>query len=225
MKLIAYVGPKGSGKDTCALIAKQAGIVAGKIPFAGPLKRICSDVFGINASVFEHPVLKEEVSEYTLSVLTLNSIIAGMDLYIPMTFGQTMSAHTLFHKHFAKTLTSPRHILQYVGTEMIRSFAPDWHCRAAFSPLHLEQLNIVGVELAKTYAVTDCRFMNEFEFLSNEHDTKFHYVLRPDAEAVLATATHPSELEIVSVRQHIFSTIDNSGCLQQLTDEVLGGYL
>lgn len=222
MKLIGFVGPRGSGKDTCAVIAKEAGIVAGKIPFAGPLKRICSEVFGIPLDTFEHPVWKEEPSTFILTEDVLAQIIACMDEYVPFAGIATfLKCAVEFHPHTDKVLSSPRHVLQYVGTEIIRAYQPDWHCRAAFSPLHLKQLD---VDMGGTYAVTDCRFVNEHEFLSREHDAHFHYIHRPEAEAVLAYATHPSELEIFQVRKLIPSTILNTGTLDELAAEVVGGY-
>lgn len=219
MKLVAFVGPRGSGKDTCAAIAKEAGLVAGKISFAGPLKRICSEVFDIPMDVFEDPIKKEEVATHPLDMAALGEIIAGMSDYLPMTDAEMFACSMNFAKHFNNTLTSPRHVLQYVGTEIIRAYDPDWHCKAAFSEYNLEQLD---VDTSKVYAVTDCRFLNEYAFLNEKHDTRFIYISRPEAEERLKAATHQSEKEIVLVKEKIQHEIDNSYELEELKAQTLG---
>lgn len=219
MKLIAYVSPKGGGKDSCASIAKENGIVAGKIPFAGPLKRMCSEAFSIPLSVFEDAVLKEnEDTVYVLTPTRLGCILDLMDAYIPMDTAE----YRILARHLVEFIgvgvQSPRQLLQYVGTEVIREWRPDWHCAAAFSPHHLAQLDVVA---GATYAVTDCRFMNEYEYLNSHHDVSFHYVSRPEAEAVLATATHSSELGVLALKAIIGSIIENNGTLGDLKKRVL----
>jgi hypothetical protein len=215
MKLVAYVGPKGSGKDSCAAIAKEAGLVAGKIAFAGPLKQICSDVFRISLDVFEDAVKKEdETRKRTLDIYHLNGILDGMDNYLPI---KNMEAAEGFISQFlGAELRSPRHILQFVGAEIIRSYDKDWHVKAAFSERALGIISPYDV-----FAVTDCRFLNEYVYLRAKHDTAFHYVERPEAEERLSAATHVSELEIMDVRKRIHSTIHNTGTLDELRKIVL----
>lgn len=219
MKLIAFVGSKGSGKDTCAAIAKEAGLVQGKISFAGPLKRICAEAFGYPLELFEHAELKEdERLARSLSFDRLVAIAFGMRKYIWMSDEQLTGFVYDSREHIGTPLLSPRHVLQYVGTEIIRAYQPSWHLEAAFSTAHLYE---IGYQMFSTYAVTDCRFLNEYEFLK-ERGAHFIYVSRPEAEARLAQATHESERQILEIKKRIGTTIFNNGTIEGLKDVLLG---
>ena len=63
MKMIGFVGPKQSGKDTAADLLKKSGKARGKISFAGPLKELCSRVFNVPLRYFNDPELKEKPFE------------------------------------------------------------------------------------------------------------------------------------------------------------------
>ena len=215
MKIIAYIGPKNSGKDACAKAAIEAGLVEGVVKFAGPLKSICSDVFGIPLSVFEDMTKKEAKMEAVLNGNRLASILFRMHEYITLTPDKVLPLEEHLMKHEDILLTSPRHILQYVGTEIIRAWDEDWHCKAAFSEEALPSPNPYS-----TFAVTDCRFLNEYYYLKGRHDTEFHYVHRPEAEAILAEATHASELGLKELRLKIENTINNTGTLEELAEIV-----
>jgi len=217
MRLIAFVGPKTCGKDTCAAIAAHAGRSMGKISFAGPLKFICSNAFNILPSTFEHHVLKEVKKEVVLTLETLSEILDGMYNFLPFTPTEDEAIQAHFLRFAGTILHSPRHILQFVGTELMRAFKPSWHCEAAFSEMNCRRL---GIEKDEVYCVTDCRFLNEYEFL-NKHDTIFFYVERLEAEVMLNMATHRSELEILEVRKLIPNVIKNNGSLLDLRHSVL----
>lgn len=218
MKLKVFIGPKGSGKDT---VAKLYPGLKGKIPFAGPLKEICSDVFGIPMHEWEDQDLKEEFFEVQINPGDIEAIVGLMDNYIHIPGGCLPDVCDMMYDHEGKVLRSRREILQYVGTEMIRSVSPDWHCRAAFSDAYLkDKFSHVDIRDG-VFAVTDCRFLNELEYLKANHTCEFFYVVRPEAEERLAAATHQSETEIIEVFRAANPTvIENHGTLEDLKAEV-----
>lgn len=64
MRIIAFAGPKGSGKDTAAAVLLSRNGLDHKdyflrTPFAGSLKSICAQMFNITREEEEHPILKE----------------------------------------------------------------------------------------------------------------------------------------------------------------------
>lgn len=221
MRIISFTGPKGSGKDSAAAILHDDGHSRGKISFAGPMKEILSEVYRIPLATFESPDLKEKpFSEaLILDVHRIQSIALRMLRLLPET--EFEYTNGLNFQAVEKTrLTSPRHMLQYVGTEMIRNIIhPDWHVAAAFRQDVLDKL-----PKGCTFCVTDARFVNEYLWLSDRFEENFRgfYVERPKAESDLALATHPSELQVKEVRKLIADddVLRNDRTLQDLRTEL-----
>lgn len=223
MRIIGLIGPKGSGKDTSYELLKDAKRVDGKISFAGPLKEICGQVFGLHYNLLNDPVLKEkELKEpIKLTRKQIRQIIDLCEEYVPSV---TQDGQILYRSNTVSTVgldgrefKTPRELMQIIGTDLIRDrLHKGWHRAAAFSDKALSKLKKDGI-----YAVTDVRFLDEHEFLSAKFGQayKAFYVSRPAADEVLAKATHPSELETQKIRVLLAdSVIDNSGTLDDLKD-------
>lgn len=205
MRILGLVGPKGSGKDTTADLLEELKISDGKISFAGPLKKICGEVFDLHHNFFHDVNLKEKPLKQTITLnsrnlrLIKNACVEWLD---PYTDGGT---RILYNPNKASIsgiegmeITTPRQLLQVIGTNFIRDrLFNEWHLHAAFSDKALSKLKENGI-----YCVTDVRFPNEYEFLRNKFgsDFKGFYIQRPEAEHKLAQATHPSETEVVKVK-------------------------
>ena len=223
MRIISFVGPKGSGKDTSYELLRDAKRVDGKISFAGPLKAICSEVFGLHVNLLNDPDLKEKTMKEPIT-LTNKHIRAIRDLcesYVPSV---TSDGIILYRANAISTVglegrvfTTPRQLMQIIGTELIRDRVwKNWHKAAAFSEKALSKLKRTG-----TYAVTDLRFIDEHAFLLEKFGSfyKAFYVSRPEAEEVLLKSTHPSELETQKIRKLLtHNVIDNSGSLEDLKE-------
>lgn len=220
MKLLVLVGPKGSGKDASAKLLEQAKVIPGNISFALPLKRICAEAFDVGAQLFHDVTLKERPfkTPITVNIKHLRAIRDGLVAYV--------SPHDHFYNinalpassFLGRQFTTPREILQIIGTDLIRNHTrDDFHCLAAFST---HNLKLIGVSQQKTYAVTDCRFLSEYDYLKANHDCQFFYVERPEAEALLTQASHQSELEVLQVRERLLAEggtlLLNTGSLQDL---------
>jgi hypothetical protein len=229
MKIVAFVGPKGSGKDTCADILKKSKKLRVSVPFALPLKRICCQVFGLHYNLVNDPVLKEKElrDPIKVNIKHLRAIKNLMQTYVdPYGEDTFYNLNKATDRLVGTTLTTPRQILQIIGTEFIRNeIHPDWHCMAAFSEKNLTEVVKSGNRNI-TVAVTDCRFPNEFNYILKKfgHDAAFFYVERPEAEERLAKATHASETSVIQVKELIEAVdgevINNAGTLDEL-EEVL----
>lgn len=225
MKLLVFVGPKQSGKDASSAILKEAKIVRGNVSFALPLKRICAKAFNLGDNLFHDNTLKERpfAEPITVTIKHLRSIKDQLVDYV--------SPHDHFYNingipaslFLGTQFKTPREILQIIGTELIRNTVhQDYHCLAAFSE-HNQKLSQISPNAL--YAVTDCRFVSEYEYLKKNHECLFFYVERPEAEQVLATATHASELEVLEVRKHLLAEggtlIQNIGTLDELKEKLM----
>jgi ABC-type oligopeptide transport system ATPase subunit len=219
MKIVGFVGPKGSGKDTAAMLLTQSRRIKGKISFAGPLKDICSKVFGLSVQVLNDPDLKERAFQTPIKLTKkhFRDIMRLCETYLP----PVTSDGLILYRSTAsiaglegREMKSPRELMQFIGTEYIRDRVyKEFHMRAAFSEAVLSKLE-EGV-----YAVTDVRFANEHEFLKGKFGADFtcFYVDRPEAEERLAQATHPSELEVKKIREILPETqiLKNHGSMDE----------
>ena len=110
-------------------------------------------------------------------------------------------------------LTSPRHIAQIVGTQILRNFGADIHCE------NLE-LGSEGV-----YIVSDLRFPNEFEYFQrmaeNDPNTTFLplYIQRDEAEKHVTPESHASETSVFLFSDKC-KKIDNNGPISALVEQV-----
>jgi hypothetical protein len=205
-KVVAFCGPAGSGKDTCHQILAELGVVnPTKIALAGTLKNLCSEFFRIPMNYFEDRDLKEKPFDYSrpLTEPQLYELIEFIYAILPYDRDKVGN----LSKHIGVSFRSPRHLLQYVGTDIIRNTLDvNWHLRAAFS-----DPNKKGV-----FAVTDCRFVSEAQFIKDflGDNSKIFFVDNP---RITVDLSHPSEAEVLKVKDLSgVIRIDNSGDLNDL---------
>ncbi len=234
MKVIGFVGPKGSGKDTSADLLKSMGKSRGKLSFAGPLKKLCSKVFEIPLATFNDPILKEkpfeEMKRFGKPIILTTSLLRQVKKECPKflsEYSETDPAQMIYNIDRVpvnglegRVFKTPRELLQIIGTQFIRERVyKEWHMRAAFSKTAL-----LECDQSKVYCVTDIRFPNEYEFLKEKFGDAFecYYVERPEAEKVLAKATHESELGVLEIKKLIDkkNILTNDGTVEVLKEKL-----
>lgn len=173
-KLIGLIGSKESGKTTVANYL-QKKYDAKVVALADKLKQVCSKVFEIPLSHFDLQEFKEVEFESTknITIRNLDSILSEYGI-----FGNRDMFYT---EHVGTSLKNPRHIAQYVGTEILRSYDQD---------IHLKHISLSS----KNTVVSDVRFVSEYEYLLNK-DAVFFYIKRTSAENKITESSHPSEKE------------------------------
>lgn len=194
--VIGLVGAKQSGKTTA--FKKIASLVnAGEITLAGKLKTVCSEIFNIPRSCFEESEKKERELE-DLVFLNKSNLEDVFDAYSVADFD--FNKH--IRGHIGTVLHTPREVLQYVGTEVIRSYDSDLHCKKAVEAIH----STTGL-----YVVTDIRFPNEFDFFTN-YFSNFTpiYIKNIVAELVASKDRHSSEGHLGQLAQACHITLNNN---------------
>jgi hypothetical protein len=166
--IVSISGVKGSGKSTVAGYLTEEGYQV--VSFADKLKDLLSKIYGwslesLNTQEGKNSLLREPVLwtpgsasylEYLLSLPT--------ELYCPKP---------------VKVLTTRREALQFVGTEVLRGYDPDFHVHDVRSRLR------PGVD----YVIDDCRFRNEKAMLEGQ-EALCIYIIKPGVED---TTGHVSE--------------------------------
>ena len=196
--VIGLAGVKTSGKSTVANIIKGF-VEANEAALADKLKNTCASTFGLTREYFDSQDLKEVPFGKPLMVTRteLKKILTAFN--IPEDRVDEL-------RHLEETLlTSPRHIAQFVGTEILRSLGnPDIHCES------VELLDGVTI-------ISDMRFPNEYEYFSAMADINFIplYVARNEAESQITPDSHPSETSVFIFKNKC-TRLDNNGTLEQL---------
>lgn len=178
LRLIGLDGDKGAGKDTIAeVLIRHFGFV--KVPFAKPLKDILSSIFLIAPITFEDRTLKERLFTNPIELTTyhIQRILDELELRGVHISDTAIKACLAMH---GKKLYSPRELMQFIGTEMVRTHIgyDTW-------------VNLWSKEQARYSKVIapDARFANERDAVS-VRSGKNVLVKRP---SLINTDSHASE--------------------------------
>ena len=110
-----------------------------------------------------------------------------------------------------------RHILQYVGTDIVRKVRPDF-----WVEFILDIVDLFG-DNWDYVIIPDTRFPNEIDMLKSRYKDTLHIrVVRPDFESnlTLEQKNHPSETALDNVEPDY--VVRNSGSIDDLRQEVKG---
>lgn len=195
--IIGLCGRQFSGKSMLAnYLVENKGYK--RIYVAQALKQLCSELFHL--SIEDMDRLKKEEKEFVLSADNLKYIseITGIPHEITITTFSEIN----------NTLTSIRHAYQFIGTEFIRKYNPNWHI-----DMILKNLNP-----AEKYVVDDVRFRNETDAII-KLGGKLAYIVRPQ----LSNVSHHTSEESLTWRMFnsshvIINNLDAEHAIKQLMD-------
>lgn len=210
IKVLGFIGKKSSGKNTAFDLLKGRNIPLQEFSFAGKLKKVCSHVFNIPLEYFLNERLKEQ--ELDIDVNVNQAILAELALSYGIPFSEIKYklgvGHTDKFVINKAPLKTPRQILQFVGTNVLRKYDPLIHIKALLDTLPAN--GIIGV--------TDIRFPNEFTFLLNTYGKDFIpiYIERPTE----SKDTHSSETSFETLKEYSL-VIHNNGTIRQLEEELV----
>ncbi len=228
MRIVAFVGPKGCGKDTAANAFIKNGKARQKISFAGPLKEVCASVTKLEEKYFSNPQLKEKPLENPITAdrRFWRKVKQELVKHLPEVNEETgLVEYNIDRASITglenRTFNTPRELLQQVGTDFIRNkVLEDWHVKAAFADQNLSKF-----QKGRIYCVTDARFYNEYSFLEDKFgdQLKVYYIDRPECEEELQDAKHPSEKEILKLKEVIpeENIVKNDGSEEEFIEKVL----
>ncbi len=205
IELIAICAPMKAGKDTAAAFMKEELTGLANLPLAGFLKYACAEVFDIRKEDFENQEFKATPFE-TPKIVSFIELMQLARLYSDKLgrrkiYFEILCAHRDFD---GKVIETPRQLLQWVGTDFLRTAMPDIH-------LDVAELSMVP---GKKYIVTDCRFENEVNWIQRRGGKVF-YIERPEAEERMFESTHSSEKGIAELRFKCDYLIQNRGSLEE----------
>jgi hypothetical protein len=160
MKIIALTGFKRSGKSTFfdLFVQQHKDLVIREVSFANKLKDVCSSVFGVPRSHFDDQNFKESLF-LTPVMIDKNNIDLILSRY---RLEQKLECTTIISDFLAnykvREVYTPRGLMMYVGTEILRAIKNDVHCEALKEHIesHSSEVDV--------FVISDCRFINELDY-------------------------------------------------------------
>lgn len=204
MKVIGLTGFAKSGKSTAAEILKSLG--GQEVAFAKHLKDVCSVVFGVPRDHFDNQAWKEER-------LSFDRVICGNDIERILNYFEVPARFipTAVMAHQGTVMTTPRHIAQYIGTEVLRSIDENIHINMAFK--------LAGSSSAKFLICSDVRFANELNAVQNAGGLVYGIYRKAVIPGNIENL-HPSEREIPQLIQGANIVIANESTIEEFQRKV-----
>lgn len=175
--IISFSGRKGSGKTVLRKECEKHGFK--RISWADRLKELVAELYGWTIEELNDPIGKEEILPepvyYVSSTAEHLASLIGAD--------ELLDESRVFHRR--------RDALQYIGTDVLRSFDSEFHVKSL----------VDRIDLDCNYVLDDSRFCNELQTLRklNAHCV---YVVRPYQ---FEYSNHQSEIDLL---RHHFHEID-----------------
>jgi len=193
-KLFVFYGPKGSGKDTCVELLKEAGTNIGQFSFAHSLKKTVWELF-------------------KTKIKNKDRIFGAIDMKEKPIKGWTIPDNVKQMCGFTEDVWTGRRLLQWFGTDI---------CRNIHGSIWADQLVESLYEHGHCFhyiAVSDCRFNNEYEALKKVKEFKviFVKILRNTGDNEFSD--HASEIDMKDFQEDL--VIKNDGTLEELKAELL----
>jgi len=204
--VIGITGVKTSGKSTAASMIGEF-LKVKEVALADKLKDTCAKVFDLERIQFDSQRLKEIPFENPklLDISRIDEILKSFNIEL---------VDEILQKYFKNgiegmTLSSPRHIAQIVGTEVLRA--------AGNEDIHCDNIDLDG----EIIVVSDLRFPNEFEYFSKMEGIKFVplYIQRDEAESLVTEDSHPSEKCVFDFADKCIK-IDNNGSFSDMEKQI-----
>ncbi len=233
-QIVGMLGPRGSGKDTCAaVLVSEAGFE--RVAFADKLYRETAEAFGVTVMFLGNRSTKEtdlerlalrhckdaHFVEVALSAATHDVALrkGALKLHTHGVGPAGVSIRRM--KTLLKKARSPRLTMQQWGTEYRR------RSKYGLDSYWLDQVSaVIHARPDRSFVITDVRFHNEGDFVERQGGVLVR-VRRKEIEARDAAerqasglALHPSETEMLS-RPVVFEIENKEGQFDDLKTQVL----
>jgi len=204
MIIIAFAGVKQSGKDTACDVVEENFKNTTRLTFAEKLKTVCSKVFDLDMKHFTDNNLKEVLLE---DIIFLDEPLIRK---VIENFGYVCDYDKHIRGHIGIVLSTPRELLQYVGTEVLHAVDKQIHILSIIDKIS-NGINII----------TDLRFEQEIDyFMENYPDIFFPIYIKNDvAENIAKSDLHKSEMDLGNFKKKCM-VIENNSSLKEYREQV-----
>lgn len=214
--LIAFGYKAGSGKDTASMYLRDKygfNILA----FAENLKNFCFEHLDLS----KHQLYTQEGKASPLSTPLVYTVSVHKKLILWMrSYSSTTINDDGGGSLIGRTMNSPREVVQFIGTDAMRKYNPDYHLECCFNRM------VSG----NNYVISDARFRNEVEGVVSAGGLCVELVRNHVGTESEKTTMHSSEVSL-SGWGGWFSSVQNCDSidnfkhkLDHLMEEIFGWY-
>ena len=168
--VLGFCGRLQSGKSVLAKVCEQYGYE--KLYFALPLKQLCANILKI--SIDDLNKAKVEKTEIGITI--------GKDICELISKETDIPFDTVMEICNGVKIRDVRHMLQFIGTDLIRKYNTDWHVNKIRAMIDKD----------KNYVIDDVRFPNEKKMIE-ELEGECWFIVRPTLDNI---SNHESETSI-----------------------------
>ena len=168
--VIGLAGRMRSGKSELAKVCEQYGYE--RLYFALPLKQLCADILKISIDDLN----KAKVEKTEIGVTIEKDICELISKETDIPFDTVMEICN------GVKIRDVRHMLQFIGTDLIRKYNTDWHVNKIRAMIDKD----------KNYVIDDVRFPNEKKMIE-ELEGECWFIVRPTLDNI---SNHESETSI-----------------------------
>jgi len=168
--VIGLAGRMRSGKTELAKVCEQYGYE--RLYFALPLKQLCADILKISIDDLN----KAKVEKTEIGVTIEKDICELISKETDIPFDTVMEICN------GVKIRDVRHMLQFIGTDLIRKYNTDWHVNKIRAMIDKD----------KNYVIDDVRFPNEKKMIE-ELEGECWFIVRPTLDNI---SNHESETSI-----------------------------
>lgn len=169
--ILGFAGRCRSGKTELAKVCQEHGYEV--MSFATPLKELCANILAISVDGLNELKNNGDVLQFVINddICTILSEETG----IPLDVTKDVCG--------GKMLYNVRHMLQFIGTDLIRKYNEDWHVNKIKERLDKD----------KNYVFDDVRFKNEKKMIETLGGDCW-FVIRPQIDIL---SNHESETSLM----------------------------
>lgn len=168
--IIGLCGRLQSGKTELAKVCEKYGYE--RLYFALPLKRLCADLLDISLDELN----RAKAQKYEIGVTV------GKDMCEIISEETDIPLDVVTDTCLGVVIKDVRHMLQFIGTDLIRKYNTDWH---------VNRIRAM-IDVNKNYVIDDVRFQNE-KALIEELGGDCWFVIRTTLDNI---SNHESETSI-----------------------------
>lgn len=168
--VLGFCGRLQSGKTELAKVCEQYGYE--RLYFALPLKQLCADILKISIDDLN----KAKVEKTEIGVIIRKDICELISKETDIPFDTVMEICN------GVKIRDVRHMLQFIGTDLIRKYNTDWHVNKIRTMIDKD----------KNYVIDDVRFPNEKKMIE-ELEGECWFIVRPTLDNI---SNHESETSI-----------------------------
>lgn len=169
--IIGFCGRMRAGKSTLSEVCEKNGFI--HLAFADQLKGLCADLLDIST---------EELNRIKNDETRIDFSLGNKDVQTILSDETGIALDDVKSVCDGQVIKTARELLQYVGTELIRKYNPDWH---------VERTRAI-IDPNLDYVIDDVRFKNEKKMIEDLGGICW-FIMRPTIHNI---SRHASENDI-----------------------------